>query len=116
MKLVKKIGLPILFGVGIYLIYDSHKHKTFYYEKCCWTQTNEKVRQILDNSYNTRFRYNYSRLFQSNDDETIKNNNMSGGSVTTSNECLLLVSNRTELFKDIWNQQIYKLWSWLHFL
>lgn len=108
MAFIKRVGLPILFGTGIYYIYNSHKCQTFCNDKCFWTRTNDQVRQILDNSQETNFLHNYSKLFQN--DNSTSNSDVAN---KTNNEQLLLVLNKTELFKDIWNHQIYKLWNWL---
>ncbi|KAK5780767.1 uncharacterized protein PWA37_003420 [Arxiozyma heterogenica] len=118
MTLIKKVGLPVLFGMGTYYVCISDQYKNFCNSKCFWTRTNEQVRQILDHSQETHFLHDYSKLFQNNDSVSNANTveNKGGENIinTTSNVQLLLVLSKVELLKDIWNYQVYKLWNWLY--
>ncbi|CAL9736269.1 MICOS complex subunit MIC12 [Monosporozyma servazzii] len=90
-----KTALPAMVATSCYVYAmqdDGHYYNQSYYKR-----VNDEVNAILSHQHDSP-RNKYSILWHNSQQQQQQ----------------LLVLNRTELYKDIWNQQVYKLWNYLN--
>ncbi|KAG0661112.1 Aim5p [Monosporozyma unispora] len=90
LKTAQKTVLPTILATTYYIYFiQDNGH---YYNQSYYKRVNDKVNNILSHQHDSpRHKYNHLYL--------------------TNTESQLFISNNRELYKDIWNRQILKLWN-----